>query len=172
MAAYFGVAETMMLKAVSFLVMLAVFAPFGAQAIEPSEVLKDPVLEARARDVGRGLRCVVCQNQSIDDSNASLAADMRMLVRARILAGDTNEQVMAYMVDRYGDFVLMDPPFKASTVVLWLGPGAMAILGIVGLVFFYRRREGEGSTVASVQTSILSHEEQNRLDRLLKDKDV
>ena len=151
--------------------------PFAANAIEPDEILKDSALEARARAVGKQLRCVVCQNQSIDDSNAELAGDMRVLVRDRILAGDTNDQVIAYMVDRYGDYVLLDPPFKASTYVLWFGPPVIGVLGLFWVVSFYRRRMGEGATQggsetgaeAGPQSTPLSDEERRRLDALLKD---
>ncbi|MFC1673702.1 cytochrome c-type biogenesis protein, partial [Pseudomonadota bacterium] len=121
----------MKLKTLAAGLVFAVALPFVAAAVEPNEILKDPALETRAREVGKGLRCVVCQNQSIDDSNAELARDMRVLVRDRIVAGDSNEEVMAYMVDRYGDFVLLDPPFKASTYVLWIGPAIIAALGLL-----------------------------------------
>ena len=161
----------MMLKTLSLFLMLAVFAPLGAHAVEPSEVLADPALEHRAREVGKGLRCVVCQNQSIDESNAELARDMRVLVRDRIQAGDSNDQVLAYMVDRYGDFVLLDPPFKGSTLVLWIGPGAIAVLGLFWVVMFYRRRTGADAQDAAkdTQAAPLSDEERRRLDTLLKD---
>ena len=92
-----------------------------ALAVEPSEMLKDPALEARARDIGRALRCVVCQNQSIDDSAAEVAHDMRRAVRERLSAGDSDDKVYAFMVARYGDYVLLKPPFKPGTLVLWLG---------------------------------------------------
>jgi len=149
-------------------------APVSAWALEPSEVLQDPALEARAREVGKQLRCVVCQNQSIDDSNAELAGDMRILVRERIKAGDSNDAVMAYMVDRYGDYVLLDPPFKASTYVLWVGPPVIGVLGLLWVVSFYRRRKEDGDLAASAQTGgpqavPLSDEERRRLDALLKD---
>jgi len=164
----------MMFRALTLFLVLAAFAPLGAMAVEPSEVLADPALESRAREVGKGLRCVVCQNQSIDESNAELARDMRVLVRDRIQAGDSNEQVMAYMVDRYGDFVLLDPPFKASTIVLWVGPGAIAVLGLFWVVMFYRRRTGEGADDVAVKTQAapLSDDERSRLDTLLKDNDA
>jgi cytochrome c-type biogenesis protein CcmH len=147
----------------------ALASPFAASALEPSEVLKDPVLEARARVVGKQLRCVVCQNQSIDDSNAELAGDMRLLVRERIKAGDSNEAVIAYMVDRYGDYVLLDPPFKASTLVLWGGPPVIGVLGLVWLVSFYRRRTGASGAGDSAQNTSLSDDERRRVDVLLKD---
>jgi len=91
-------------------------------AAQPDEMLSDPALEARARIISRDLRCPVCQNQSIDDSDADLAHDLRLLVRQRLKKGDSDAQVKKYLVERYGDYVLLDPPFKAATYVLWLGP--------------------------------------------------
>jgi cytochrome c-type biogenesis protein CcmH len=104
-------------------------------AVEPSERLADPALEARARDLSKELRCLVCQNQSIDESNADLAHDLRVLLRQRLVAGDTNQQVLDYVAARYGTFVLLDPPFAPATYVLWLAPplllaGAGALLAI------------------------------------------
>lgn len=163
----------MTLKALAAALILAVALPFAAQAVEPDEILKDPAQEARAREVGKQLRCVVCQNQSIDDSNAELAGDMRVLVRERIVAGDSNEEVIAYMVDRYGDYVLLDPPFKASTYVLWIGPGVIAVLGVVGLLAFFRRRQtavaGGAGDDAPAAAQPLSDDERRRLEKLLKD---
>ena len=137
-----------------------------ALAVVPSEVLDDPVLEQRAREISKGLRCVVCQNQSIDDSNADLAHDMRVLVRDRLLEGDTNQQVLDYMVSRYGDFVLLDPPFKVSTYALWFGPGLILGLGIFVVIVFYRRRSDEQETTVAA----LSDEESRRLERIMKDE--
>ena len=165
----------MMLRALMFVVALAAFSPTPSFAVEPSEVLSDPALESRARELGKGLRCVVCQNQSIDESNAELARDMRVLVRDRITSGDTNDEVLAYMVDRYGDFVLLDPPFKTSTLVLWIGPGAIAVFGLFAVVVFYRRNQrndDQAAVVANPQTAPLSDEERQRLDALLKDDDA
>ena len=105
----------------SWLVVLLALLAFPVLAVEPAERLSDPALESRARDIGRSLRCVVCQNQSIDDSAAEVARDMRRAVRERLAAGDKDEQVFAYMVARYGDYVLLKPPFKAGTWALWLG---------------------------------------------------
>ncbi len=165
------------MRALLFGLMLSIALPFGAQAVEPDEILEDPALEARAREVGKELRCVVCQNQAIDDSNAELARDMRILVRDRISKGDTNQEVIDYMVDRYGDFVLLDPPFKASTLVLWVGPGAIAIFGILALAMLFRRRKSGGAdevglVVTGEQAKPLSDEERRRLDELLKDNDA
>ncbi len=133
-----------------------------AFAVEPTELLPDPALEARARDIGRSLRCVVCQNQSIDDSAAEVARDMRRAVRERISAGDKDEQVFAYMVARYGDYVLLKPPFKAGTWVLWLG-GPIVLVVAGGLLLIAARRR---KPIPPAEP--LSDEEQRRLDALLK----
>lgn len=109
-------------------------------AVEPSEVLPDSLMEKRARSITAGLRCVVCQNQSIDDSNAEWARDVRVLVRARLMDGDTDNEVVDYIVSRYGDFVLLKPPFKAATAVLWAGPGLIALIGLITLIFYFRRQ--------------------------------
>lgn len=138
--------------------------PLGfAAAVQPDEVLKDPALEARARHLSKDIRCLVCQNQSIDDSNADLARDLRVLVRERLTAGDSDEQIMDYLVKRYGDFVLLRPPVKASTYALWYGPIVIFILGVIGLVVFMRGRR----PVTAVQTAELSDEEQRRIEALL-----
>jgi cytochrome c-type biogenesis protein CcmH len=133
-----------------------------AFAVEPTELLPDPALEARARDIGRSLRCVVCQNQSIDDSAAEVARDMRRAVRERISAGDKDEQVFAYMVARYGDYVLLKPPFKAGTWVLWLG-GPLVLVVAGGLLLIAARRR---KPIPPAEP--LSDEEQRRLNALLK----
>lgn len=137
-----------------------------ALAVEPSEMLPDPALEARAREISQDLRCMVCQNQSIDDSNAGLARDLRVLVRERLVAGDSNPQVVAYVSNRYGDYVLLRPPFKASTYLLWLAPLIVLALGAVGVVLFYRGRRRASS--GGVDTPPLSVEESRRLERLLQ----
>src|SRR6185437_11874508 len=129
----------------------------------PSEMLKDPALEARARTISRELRCVVCQNQSVDDSNAEVAHDIRRAVRERLVAGDTDRQVLDYMVGRYGDYVLLDPPFKTRTLILWLGEPLLLLLGAAGLWLAARR--SAPATAAS-----LSSEEKAKLDALLSDK--
>jgi len=145
-----------------------------ARAVDPNEVLDDPALEARAREVGKNLRCLVCQNQSIDDSDADLAKDMRILVRERIVAGDTNERIIDYIVSRYGDFVLLNPPFKAKTLVLWLGPGVILLAGILSIFLFYRDRGRDvAANVGAARTAMpLSDEERKKLDDLLgRDED-
>jgi cytochrome c-type biogenesis protein CcmH len=112
----------------------------AALAVEPSEKLADPGLEARAREIGRGLRCLVCQNQTIDDSNAPLARDLRLVVRERLTAGDSDDAVVEYVHSRYGDFVLMRPPLRADTYLLWFGPLLLAALFGLGLYLKSRGR--------------------------------
>jgi cytochrome c-type biogenesis protein CcmH len=140
--------------------LLSLFLAGTAGAVEPSEMLKDPALEARARAISRELRCLVCQNQSIDDSNADLAHDLRAIVRERLAAGDSDAQVKAYLVARYGDFVLLDPPFKAKTLVLWLGPALLLLLGAGGIYARLRRRPG------AAPEAPLSEAERRRLAEL------
>ena len=132
-----------------------------AQAVEPGEALADPALEARARDLSADLRCLVCQNQSIDDSHAPLAKDLRLLVRERLAAGDSDEQVRSYLVQRYGDFVLLKPPLRIGTLLLWGAPLMVLLAGAFGLVIASRRRN------AGVAAAALSPDEQARLDKLL-----
>ncbi len=139
---------------------LVLIAP-AVRAVEPDEMLKNPALEARARDVSKALRCVVCQNETIDESTAELAHDMRVLVRKRIVAGDSNDQVIAYMVDRYGDFVLLKPRFIATTLALWCGP---AILLLLGAFVLTRRLRAK-----SAPTAPLSMEEAADLAALERD---
>ena len=132
-----------------------------AYAVEPGEVLADPALEARARDLSADLRCLVCQNQSIDDSHAPLAKDLRLLVRERLQAGDSDDQVRTYLVQRYGDFVLLKPPLRIGTLLLWGAPLMVLLAGGFGLLLASRRR------VSVAATSSLSADEQARLDKLL-----
>jgi cytochrome c-type biogenesis protein CcmH len=135
-----------------------------ARAVEPGEMLADPALEARARAVSQDIRCLVCQNQSIDDSNADLAHDLRVLVRERLEAGDSDQQVKDYLVARYGDFVLLNPPFKLKTVILWLWPALLLLLG-TGVIAFgarWRRRKLAGPAP-------LSEDERRRLAELTQE---
>jgi len=134
-----------------------------ALALRPDEILANPVLEARARTIGRELRCLVCQNESIDDSDADLAHDLRLLVRQRLVAGDSDEQVKQYLVARYGTYVLLKPPFNPETAMLWLGP--LALLGAAGTtaVVFYRRY------IAPAGNESLSAEEHRRVAALMGD---
>lgn len=138
---------------------------FPALAVQPDEILDDPALEARAREVGKDLRCLVCQNQSIDDSDADLARDLRVLVRERIVAGDSNQEVIDYVVSRYGDFVLLDPPFKLKTYALWLGPGVIILFGIFAVIMFFRRKRDDA--VEDAKPEALSDAEKARLARLI-----
>ena len=149
-----------MKQAAALLLTLLISLP--ALAVEPGEMLSDPALEARARTLSRELRCVVCQNQSIDDSAAEVAHDMRRAVRERLVAGDTDGQVIDYMVARYGDFVLLDPPFKPRTLVLWLGAPSLLLIAAAGLWLAARRRH------VPAAPSALSDDERARLDELLK----
>lgn len=118
---------------------LVVLATPAARAVEPSERLANPVLEARAEAIGRELRCLVCQNESIEDSSAALAHDLRVLIRRHIAAGDSDQQVIDFLVHRYGIFVLLDPPFEPVTYLLWLGP-PLLLLGVGGVLIVRARR--------------------------------
>ncbi|PWR22073.1 cytochrome c-type biogenesis protein [Zavarzinia compransoris] len=138
-----------------------------ALAIGVDEPLPDPALEARAREIAKGLRCLVCQNQSIEDSNAPLAADLRRIVRERVSAGDDEAAVQAYLVERYGEWVLLRPPFEPATWALWLGPFVILAAG-AGLILLRRRRPAAAEPAAP-----LSAEERARLDALLlRDEDA
>ena len=152
-------AMTILRAAFAFTLALA-----SAHAVEPDEVLADPVLEARARAVTQELRCVVCQNQSVDDSDAPLARDIRVLVRERIAGGDSDAQARDFVVARYGDFVLLRPPLKPETLLLWLGPGLLLVGGLA-LAWVYVRRVGR--TSAAVQPLTASEEDDVR--RILDD---
>jgi cytochrome c-type biogenesis protein CcmH len=148
------------------LLLMSVFLAAPAHAVRPDEMLADPALETRARDIGRELRCLVCRNQSIDDSDADLARDLRVLVRERLQEGDTDDQVIAYVRARYGDFVLLRPPFTAGTVLLWVGPLLILLLGAFGVMRFYRGRARAGPATAT-HTAALSPEERRRLKAVL-----
>lgn len=139
---------------------MAVVAITPVHAVEPGEILKDPALETRARTISQELRCVVCQNQSIDDSNAPLAHDLRVLVRERLTAGDTDSQVLAFVESRYGEFVLLRPRFKLQTLLLWLTP--LLLLGGAA-IFLLRARARAPASIAAP----LSADERKRLDELL-----
>jgi cytochrome c-type biogenesis protein CcmH len=129
-----------LLPATVAIALLMISAP--ARAVRPDEMLADPRLEARAREVGRELRCLVCRNQSIDDSDADLAHDLRVLVRERIAAGDSNDQVVGFVRARYGDFVLLRPPFEIGTALLWGGPLVVLLLGGIAIRRIYRAQAG------------------------------
>ena len=130
-----------------------------ATAVEPGEQLRNPALEARARQISSGLRCLVCQNETIDESNASLAHDIRILLRERLTAGDTDQQAVKAIVDRYGDFVLLNPPVKPATYVLWFGPLAILLVGLLGCMLWLQRRSH-----ATEAATPLTSDEQRRLD--------
>jgi len=123
----------------SLILLAALCASAAAWAVEPKEMLKDPALEARAREVSQQLRCVQCQNETIDESHAEIARDMRVLVRERITAGDSNQQIVDYMRSRYGDYVLLKPRFMTSTLVLWIGPFLILVIG--GLIVVSRLKQ-------------------------------
>ncbi|MGV8832837.1 MAG: cytochrome c-type biogenesis protein [Devosia sp.] len=139
---------------------MALLVGGSALAVSPEEVLSDPVLEHRAREISAGLRCLVCQNQSIDDSDADLAKDLRLLVRERLVAGDSDEQVRQYLVDRYGEFVLLNPRLNDHTLLLWIAGPALLVGGLL-LLLIVGRRPTTGQPP-------LSAEEQAVLDELDK----
>jgi cytochrome c-type biogenesis protein CcmH len=148
----------------SLLLLIALFASSPLWAVEPNEMLKDPVLEARARTLSRELRCMVCQNESIDDSQAPLAHDLRVLVRERIEAGDSDTQVLDFLVARYGEFVLLRPRLSWHTAALWGMPPAVLLIGIIALVVVGRRRRAEP---APAEAANLTPAEETRLSELL-----
>jgi cytochrome c-type biogenesis protein CcmH len=152
------------LRALAFLalVFLALSALQPAVAVQPDEILKDQALETRARALSRELRCMVCQNQSIDDSDAELARDLRLLVRERLTAGDSDSQVLDFLVDRYGEFVLLRPRFTWSNAVLWITPAAVLIAGAIAMVMALRRRRAAPALAAP-----LSAEEERRLAEVI-----
>ena len=135
-----------------------------AKAVEPDEILQDKALEARARHISEGLRCLVCQNQSIDDSAAPLAKDLRVLVRERLKAGDTDQQIEDFVVARYGEFVLLKPRFEPHTFLLWFATPLVFIIALLIVAFAYRRRSAVPTTAA------LSDAEELRLRHLLEDR--
>ncbi len=152
----------------TLLVVLAAWialAPCAVIAVEPGERLADAVLEARARDISKGLRCLVCQNQSIDDSDAGLARDLRVLVRELLTSGKTDDQVIAYITARYGDYVLLEPPLKPTTYLLWFGPAAIFLSGGAAVIVFLRRR----NRLSVSGAASLSDDERRSIERLLED---
>jgi cytochrome c-type biogenesis protein CcmH len=148
------------------LIVLALLSPAAAWAVQPDEVLSDPALEARARVLSKELRCMVCQNQSIDDSAAPLARDLRVLVRERLTGGDSDQQVLDFLVARYGEFVLLKPRFAWHTALLWLGPPGVLIGGALALLVIARRRPGHTPTEREVE--VLTPAEEARLARLMQ----
>lgn len=153
--------------ALAVITALALIAP-QTQAVQPDEILSDANLETRAREISKELRCLVCQNQSIDDSDAPLARDLRLLVRERLTAGDSDIETVDFVVARYGDFVLLRPPFKASTLVLWIGPALILIAGIAGVFVWHRRRPAPETVGVAAP---LNEGEKARVDALLAERD-
>jgi cytochrome c-type biogenesis protein CcmH len=139
----------------------------AAYAVQPDEIMSDPAKEARARDLSRELRCMVCQNQSIDDSDAPLARDLRLLVRERIAGGDSDSQVIDFLVARYGEFVLLKPRFMPHTLLLWLLPPLALAGGGLALWFYSRRRSNNSGSATDPSLLHLTEEEEARLERLL-----
>ena len=156
-----------MIRALCLLLMLVpgLFGSGLAGAVEPSERLADPALEARARALSQTLRCLVCQNESIDESDASLAHDIRVLLRERLLAGDSDAAARQFIVARYGDFVLLKPPLEPATLVLWFGPVVVLVAGGLGVVLYLRRRLKE-------EAAPLTEAERERLKRILRETDA
>jgi cytochrome c-type biogenesis protein CcmH len=151
-----------------FLTLLVVLAGLAlpALAVEPNERLADPALEARAREISQGLRCLVCRNETIDESDADLAHDLRVLLRQRLLAGDSDAQAVQFIVARYGQFVLLDPPVRPATYILWYGPFALLLIGAAGaVVFIIHRRTG------AAPAPELTADERRQLERALKESE-
>lgn len=152
------------MKRLLLIMALVLSAPL-AHAVQPDEILPDPAMEERARDISAGLRCLVCRNESINESNAELARDLRLLVRERLVAGDTNDEVVEYVVDRYGEYVLLNPTTNGSNIFLWLAGPIMALIGLI-LAFFYLRGR---STARPNTEDRLSADEEARLSEILRD---
>ena len=148
------------------LAFLMICFPLVSYSVEPSEVLDDPILEERARNISKNLRCLVCQNESIDDSNASLAKDLRILVRERLVAGDNNDEVLKFIVDRYGEFALLKPRSDGSNLMLWLsGPLMLLIALIISFSFIksnYNSKRGS--------STVLSDHEKSELKKIFSEK--
>ena len=141
---------------------LSLLIAFPVYAVQPDEILDDPVLEERARELSKGLRCLVCQNESIDDSDAALARDLRILVRDRLVAGDSDEEVLDFVVDRYGEFALLQPKFGGSNLILWIaGPLGLIFALFIGLNLVRR------SSATSAMKEELSADEADRLNEIL-----
>lgn len=139
---------------------LSIWLSVPAQAVQPDEILDDPALETRAREISKELRCLVCRNESIDDSNAGLARDLRLLVRERLEAGDTDPEVKEYLVARYGEFVLLKPVFSMANAALWIAGPLLFILGLIIAIFFVRSRRPE-------KIEELSADERAEMERIL-----
>jgi cytochrome c-type biogenesis protein CcmH len=149
-----------------FFLLLVIFTPLASYSVEPSEVLDDPVLEELARDISKDLRCLVCQNESIDESSATLAKDLRILVRERLLAGDNKDSVLKFIVDRYGEFVLLNPSSNGSNLILWLsGPLMLLIALIISFSFIKANQKLKRNTIIG-----LSDEEKRELKKIIREE--
>jgi len=145
------------------LLALALLAAVPAGAVQPDEVLSDPVLESRARELSKGLRCLVCRNESIDESHADLARDLRLLLRERLVAGDSDDEAMTFIVDRYGEYVLLTPTTGGSNLILWIaGPAMLGAGGLIAALYLRRRGRGDGPGAKA-----LTEDESRRLDEIL-----
>ena len=154
------------MKRLALLLLVLMALGFVAHAVEPGERLADPALEARARAIGGELRCLVCQNESIEDSNADLAHDLRVLLRQRIAAGDTDQQAIDFIVQRYGQFVLLKPRLEPATYALWFGPPAVLVLAMIAIALNLRRRRDQAET----RPAPLDDAERQRLAKLLSEE--
>jgi cytochrome c-type biogenesis protein CcmH len=161
-----GRGQVRKLIAISFVLLMSAFAASSARAVQPDEIMSDPAKESRARDLSRELRCMVCQNQSIDDSEAPLARDLRLLVRERIAAGDSDAQVIDFLVARYGEFVLLKPRLKPHTLLLWLLP-PLALAGGGFALWSHGRRRSRSAAADDPLLFKLTVEEEARLERLI-----
>jgi cytochrome c-type biogenesis protein CcmH len=148
------------------LLLLLQIVPQVSQAVEPSEMLPNPMQEERAREISKGLRCVVCRNQSIDDSNAEIARDLRVLLRERIAAGDTDQEAVDYLVDRYGVYILLKPPLEITTYLLWVGPLLMLFAAFYGFRALWRR-----SSIGNPEYSELTEADKTLLASIIEEKD-
>ena len=149
-----------------FFLLLVIFTPLASYSVEPSEVLDDTVLEELARDISKDLRCLVCQNESIDESSATLAKDLRILVRERLLAGDNKDAVLKFIVDRYGEFVLLNPSSNGSNLILWLsGPLMLLIALIISFSFIKANQNLNRNTIIG-----LSDEEKRELEKIIREE--
>ena len=148
------------------LAFLMINFPFVSYSVEPSEVLDDPILEERARNISKNLRCLVCQNESIDDSNASLAKDLRILVRERLVAGDSNDEVLKFIVDRYGEFALLKPRSDGSNLILWLSGPLMLLIALI-ITFSFIKSNYNSKRGSS---TVLSDQEKSELKKIFSEK--
>ena len=162
-----GKAMRRLFRALALAGAMLLLAPFAASAVEPKERLPDPALESRARTIGAELRCLVCQNESIDESGADLAHDIRIFVRERLAAGDTDTKAIQAVVQRYGAFVLLKPPVEPATLVLWYGPFLLVAAGLIGTAIWLRRRPS-----VVTEATPLTTEEKRQLDGLMRENDV